>query len=297
MSKVGGADGIVFEGARELLVLQFSDPDPLPELDIDAFVTTLCVAAVADRRHHLRDGAAWSLWLAVDRPHPEGCGSWIGIDAPASSALAVAIEVALCERGCSVRRESAAIAASGMRPLLRVRPDGIDVPERAPSGVEELCAGFEVERVPFRVLLTQVWKQDLMSTLMLGDAGSPLLDLPYYRDDPAAEYVLGRVDLQMFLRLPDATVIAAARASDTPPVILTFELPAPHVLELFELLPADTSRDISTLLMGPTPFKVPPGTCVVGVRAYAGAPDPNGCCSYVVSSLFAPQPAWMEVRF
>lgn len=69
------------EGGDSVLVVQFSEPDPLPPADIETFAANIIGRALATTTTKPVNGKAWPFFLATDRAHPTGQHCWLGVGA------------------------------------------------------------------------------------------------------------------------------------------------------------------------------------------------------------------------
>lgn len=276
---------VELEGTDEVLVLQFSEPDPLPDIDVDAFAAALVADALAGTRSRPRAGARWCFFLATDRPDAAGLGFWLGVTSNAPPVIADHLQRLLEARGCRVARQHAALAQHSLRPVLAVTPAGWTVPASAPDSVE-LALPPAVTRAVFRVDLRETWKRALMASLLLGRPSPPLMHLPYFEADEAATFVFHRVPLQMLAGLGDGSVLAMARLSDTPLVVLSFGLDRVTLQQLLAQIAAPIAAGILRAIgRGPEPFRVPEDSVLVGIRARSSAIGEDGAQTYIVERV------------
>ncbi len=287
---------VEIEGTDEVLVLQFSEPDPLPDIDVDAFAAALVADALAGTRSRPSAGARWCFFLATGRPDAAGLGFWLGVTTNAPPVIADHLQRLLESRGCRVARQHAALAQHSLRPVLAVTPAGWTVPASAPDSVERALPSA-VTRAVFRVDLRETWKRALMASLLLGSPGPPLMHLPYFEADEAATFVFHRVPLQMLAGSGDGSVLAMARLSDTPLVVLSFGLDRVTLQQLLAQVAAPIAAGILRAIgRGPAPFRVPEGSILVGIRARSSAIGEDGAQTYIVERVEPATGAGMTVE-
>lgn len=106
------------DGGDSVLVVQFSEPDPLPPGDIETFVTDVIGRALTTTSTRPRGDKAWTFFLATDRFHPKQHHCWLGVGAGVPPKVVDAVQAGLEAHGSRVSREHAVIAHHALRPLL-----------------------------------------------------------------------------------------------------------------------------------------------------------------------------------
>lgn len=289
----------VVDGGAAITVVQFSEPRPLPETDVDPFVANLIADALASTTVRPKDPKAWVFYLATERPHVEGLHLWVGVGEGVPAAIVDDLQSGLDARGCTTRRDRAVIARHALRPLLAITATGVEVPSRA-SALEDATLhrlATSRARTPFVVDLEEAFKKDLLAAMLLGDGASVPFHLPYYQDDDQAVFSFGRVGLQMFARHADGSYTALTMLASTPPCVLGFDFGDAQLEQLFGLLPAEANEGLARSLLAGEPFRVPPGTVVVGVRARAGTPGPSESTSFDVEAFLPSRGPGLAVHF
>lgn len=287
----------VIAGEDSILVVQFSEPDPLPPGDIETFVSTILATAIASTRARPKGNGAWLFYLATERHHPAGHHCWIGIGPGVPPRIVDVIQAGLEAHRCQTSREHAVIAHYGLRPLLALTSASVEVPIGAssPDDATLIHLSAQITRRPFVIELNQVLKNDLLGAILLGN--QPAFRLRYFQDDSLATFSFGRVDLQMFARQPDGSFTAMSRFSDTPPCVLSFDFLEPQLIQLLELLPSEVSERLVENLASGRPFRVPPGTIVVGALARPAPPEPSEATPYVVEAFRSSSAPELSAQF
>lgn len=270
------------DGADSILVVQFSEPDPIPPGDIETFVAEVIGGALATTKTRPKGDGTWPFFLATERPHPAARHCWLGIGAGVPPKSVDAIQAGLETHGCGCGREYAVIAHHALRPLFVLTADGIEVPIGASSPSDATLGRLtgRVSRKPFVVELADLFKKDLLSSMLLGD-GRPF-QLRYFQEDSLALIRFGRVDLQMFASHGDGSFTAMTKYAAEPPCVLGFDFVQPQLAELLRLLPEHAAEKLLETLAQGRPFRVPAGTVVVGVSARPQPPDGTEGSSFVV---------------
>ena len=156
------------EGSDSALVVQFSEPDPLPPGDIETFVASILGHALATTTTRPRGGKAWTFFLATERPHPTSQHCWLGIGAGVPAKIIDELQAGLEARGSRTSREHAVIARHALRPLLSLTADSVEIPIGAASPDEGTLGriAHRVVRRPFVVTLEELFKNDLLRWML-----------------------------------------------------------------------------------------------------------------------------------
>lgn len=157
------------------------------------------------------------------------------------------------------------------------------------------CLAEQITRKRFVVRLKDLFKKDLLGSLLLGDERP--FQLRYFHDDSLATLSFGRIDLQMFTRHGDGSYTAMTKFSATPPCVIGFDFVEPQLAELPSLLPEQTGEWLVSSLMQGRPFRVQPGGVVVGALARPAPPDGSGATTYIVESFTALRDADLAAYF
>ncbi|MGE3546376.1 MAG: hypothetical protein AB7L28_20795 [Kofleriaceae bacterium] len=285
------------EGGDSVMVVQFSEPDPLPPGDIETFVTDIVGRALATTTTRPRGDKAWTFFLATDRVHPAQHHCWLGVGASVPVKIVDAVQAELVAHGSRVTREHAVIAHHALRPLLVLTAHSVEVPIGATSP-DDATLGQLADRIvrkPFVVGLKDLFKKDLLAAMLLGDARP--FHLSYFAGDSLATLAFARVDLQMFLRHGDGSYTAMTKFSSTPPCVIGFDFLEPQLAELLSLLPEQTGEGLINALIQGRPFRVQAGSVVVGALARPAPPDGSEATTYVVERFTALRDADLAAHF
>ena len=105
-----GSNARELDGDDSILVVQFSEPDPLPPVDIETFVAEVIGGALATTKTRPKGDGTWQFFLATERPHPAAQHCWLGFGAGTPAKIVDAVQAGLEAHGCVCGREYAVIA-------------------------------------------------------------------------------------------------------------------------------------------------------------------------------------------
>jgi hypothetical protein len=255
--------------------------------DIETFVAKVIGGSLATTKTRPKGEGVWQYFLDTERPHPGAQHCWLGFGAGLPPKIVDTIQASLEAHGCVCSREFAVIAHHALRPLFALTAGGIEVPLGATSPSDATLGRLAapVSRKPFVVELADILKKDLLGAILLGD-GRPF-QLRYFQEDSLASIRFVRVDLQMFASQGYGSFTAMTKYTAAPPCVLGFEFHQPQLAEMLGTLPDHVAEGLSDALAQGRPFRVAPGTVVVGVFCRPAPPDGTEGSSFIVEQ-FAP---------